>query len=111
MKELKFNYDGKSYTLAYSRESVRTMERTGFSLDNLSSMPVNMIPQLFYGAFAVHHRGIKRKLVDDIWESMEDKSTLITTLAEMYYGTIEDLLGEEDGEAEETTKKTSWVVE
>lgn len=110
MKELKFTYEGKSYTLAYSRESVRAMEKTGFSIDQISTMPVNAIPELFYGAFAMRHRGIKRKLVDEIYNSMEDKTGLITALAEMYYATIEDLLGD-DEEAEESTKKTTWVVE
>ena len=107
MKHINFTYEDRGYKLAFSRESVRTLETQGFDIDAISSQPVTMIPLLFYGAFHVYHRGIKRKKVDEIWEDMENKEGLVLKLVELYSETIEDLLGESEG-AE--AKKIKWEV-
>lgn len=107
MKHIGFTYDGKAYKLAFSRESVRTLEAQGFDIDAISTQPVTMIPLLFYGAFAVYHRGTKRKMVDEIWNNMTDKNGLVTKLVELYTETIEDLLDESEGTE---AKKITWEV-
>lgn len=106
MTKLTITYEGNKYTLAYSRESVRMIEQTGFDIGKIESMPASMIPQLFYGAFAMYHKGIKRKLVDEIWKAMTRKDELIVALVEMYGETIEDLLGDN----EDNTKNATWEV-
>lgn len=107
MKHIGFTYEDKAYKLAFSRESVRTLEGQGFDIEAVSTKPVTMIPLLFYGAFAVHHRGIKRKKVDEIWDNITDKNGLVLKLVELYGETIEDLL--EEGEGTEA-KKIMWEV-
>ena len=97
MDRIKFDYNGSHYELGYSRESVKQIEAQGFSLEKLTAQPMTMIPLLFYGAFALNHRGIKRKLVDEIWEIIKSES-LVQALTEMYSETISDLLGL-DGES------------
>lgn len=106
MTKVTITYEGKNYTLAYSRESVRMIEQTGFDIGKIESMPASMIPQLFFGAFAMYHKGIKRKLVDEIWKSTPNKNDLIVVLVEMYGETIEDLLGDN----EDNTKNATWEV-
>lgn len=106
MTKITITYEGKNYTLAYSRESVRMIEQTGFDIGKIESMPATMIPQLFYGAFSMYHKGIKRKQVDEIWKSMSKKDELIVVLVEMYSETIEDLLGNN----EDNTKNATWEV-
>lgn len=107
MKHIGFTYEGKAYKLAYSRESVRSLESQGFDIEAISSQPVTMIPLLFYGAFAVYHRGIKRKTVDEIWNYIADKNGLVLKLVELYGETIEDLLDESEGTE---AKKITWEV-
>lgn len=98
MDRIKFDYNGSHYELGYSRESVKQIEAQGFSIDKLTEQPATMIPLLFYGAFALNHRGIKRKLVDEIWEKIKG-GDIITALVEMYSATISDLMGA-DGESD-----------
>lgn len=86
-------YNGATYDLEYSRNSVKQMEQQGFALDKISEQPMNMIPMLVYGAFAKNHKGIKRSLVDEIYEHIADKvgdgdNGFIHALLEMYAETL-----------------------
>lgn len=91
-KTINIPYDGREYTLEYTRASVRTMERNGFVADDISRKPMTTIPDLFAGAFIAHHPTVKRKLSDEIYDSLGDKSGLIAALAEMYNDAVETLL-------------------
>ena len=56
MKQITFEYEGKDYTLEYTRNSVRTMERRGFVSDDITTKPMTVVPDLFAGAFlSVRH--------------------------------------------------------
>jgi len=72
------------------------MEQQGFVLDQISDKPMTMVPMLVYGAFAKHHKGIKRNLVDEIYEHISDKigdgeNGFIQALLEMYSETVNTL--------------------
>ena len=92
MDRIKFDYAGQHYELGYTRESVKQIEAQGFVLEEIGTKPQTMIPLLFYGSFAMNHRGIKRKLVDEIWELIKGED-IVKALIEMYSETIEDLMG------------------
>ncbi len=83
-KTLKFTYEGKDYTLEFTRESVRAMENTGFVADDLLTKPMTLLPNLFAGAFYAHHKKVKRSEIDKIFDAMTDKTDLIPKLVEMY---------------------------
>ena len=91
------SYQKKDYILEYSRTTAAQIEDQGFVLDQISEKPVKMIPLLVYGAFLKHNRGIKRNLVDEIYENLIDKAGdeetqgFIATLAEMYAETVQTL--------------------
>mgnify|MGYP003272939160 CR=1 FL=1 len=103
---IKLNYEGKAYSLEYSRQSVRTMEAQGFNIEDVNKKPMTMIPMLFYGAFLKHHTGMKRKLVDEIYDSIADKSGLLSALIELYGETLSTLTDD----AEESEGNASWEV-
>lgn len=103
--QIGFEYNDTEYTLEFNRKAVQGLERAGFSLDKLSEMPANFIPELFFGAFQMHHSGIKRSLVDEIYEAMGDKEALLRTLIEMYNETLDSLLASSD----EKGKNVSWT--
>ena len=95
-KQLNFNYDGKEYTLEFTRESIKQMEREGFVASDVVNKPMNTLPKLFAGAFKAHHRfDTKQKNIDEIFELFKNKQALVEKLAEMYSEPMETLMDDE----------------
>lgn len=109
MVTLKF--DGKTYELTYTRETVRTMERNGFDFQAFlnGKQPANYGFMLFTGAFASKHRKLPRKTMEAIWDHLEDKTKLTVALAEMYSATLDTLV--DAAAVEDDGKKVSWEME
>ena len=105
MSKIAITYDKKEYVLEYSRQSVKTMESQGFVLDELTSKPMTMIPMLFNGAFIKNHKGMKRALMDEIYEGLGDKTGLMEALMEMYADTLSTLTDDKGGEGNAT-----WAI-
>ena len=90
-KQIVFDYDGKTFTLEFTRKSVKKMESRGFVLSEIEAKPMTRIPELFAGAFIANHNGIAPDTIDGIYEKFEDKDSLIGALGEMYADTINTL--------------------
>ena len=107
------SYKNNDYVLEYSRTTAAQIEEQGFVLDQISEKPVKMIPLLVYGAFLRHNRGIKRSLVDEIYENLINKSGneesqgFIAVLAEMYAETVQTLT---DTKAVDEGNRAVWSV-
>jgi hypothetical protein len=96
-KQLNFEYKGKEYTLEFTRESIKQMEREGFVAGDVVTKPMLTLPKLFAGAFKAHHKfDIKQKTIDEIFELFKNKSALVEKLAEMYSEPIETLMDDEN---------------
>jgi len=93
-KQIRFEYDGKEYTLEFTRKSIETMERQGFIASDIADKPMTTLPALFAGAFLAHHRYVKKELVDEIYSKMTNKQDLLSKLAEMYNEPIQALMEE-----------------
>ncbi len=106
MSKIAITYEKNTYELEYNRNAVQMMERQGFNIDTLTTQPVTMIPILFYGAFSKNHTGIKRNLVDKIYDSLSNKQGLIGALVEMYAETVSTLM---EG-SPETEGNAVWEV-
>lgn len=109
-KQLKFKgNDGREYTLEFTRDSIRTMERNGFVIGEIDSKPMTVLPQLFRGAFLANHKFTKVETIDEIYAKLTRKSELIEKLAEMYNETIDTLVEEpEEGGEGNIEWETSW---
>lgn len=83
-KQLTFTYDGKDYTLEFTRRTVAEMEKKGFIASDITDKPMTTLPALFAGAFLAHHRFVKEDIVNDIYSKLTKKEDLIGKLAEMY---------------------------
>lgn len=95
-KQINFEYEEKEYTLEYTRESIKQMEREGFVASDIVNKPMNTLPKLFAGAFKAHHRfDTKQKKIDEIFELFKNKQALIEKLAEMYSEPMETLMDDE----------------
>lgn len=94
--KITITYNKNEYVLEYSRNAVKQMEQQGFVLDQIGDKPMTMVPLLVYGAFMKHNKGIKRTLVDEIYEHITDKvgdgeNGFIQALLEMYSETVNTL--------------------
>ena len=98
-KQLIFTYEGKEYTLEFTRRTVAEMEKKGFIASDITDKPMTMLPTLFAGAFLAHHRFVKEDVINDIYSKLTNKEDLIGKLAEMYNEPILTLV-EEPEEAE-----------
>lgn len=83
-KQLRFTYDGKDYTLEFTRRTVAEMEKKGFIASDITDKPMTTLPALFAGAFLAHHRFVKEDIINDIYSKLTKKEDLIGKLAEMY---------------------------
>ena len=99
-KQLNFEYNKKEYTLEYTRESVKQMEREGFVASDIVEKPMLTLPKLFAGAFKAHHRfDVKQKQIDEIFELFSNKQALVEKLAEMYAEPMETLMDNDNIDA------------
>lgn len=110
MKQICFTYDGKDYTLEFTRATVRQMERRGFVSDDVVTKPMTVIPDLFAGAFLSKHSNVKREKIDKIYDSLTGRKKLIEALTEMYNDTIETLIDEESDESGEANWTPNWEI-
>ncbi len=83
-KQLTFTYEGKDYTLEFTRRTVVEMEKKGFIASDITDKPMTTLPALFAGAFLAHHRFVKEDIINDIYSKLTKKEDLIGKLAEMY---------------------------
>ena len=89
----------QTYTLEFSRESVKFAEAHGFSFDDVSRYPMSKIPELFFYAFRKNHKNIARDKTDKILDKMNGiPNGLIERLAELYAEPFEALTILDEGE-------------
>ena len=79
-KQIIFSYEGKDYTLEYTRRTIQQMEAEGFVAED----------------------------IDKIFAGMPDKESLIGKLAEMYNEPIMSLMDEPDEKTGNVEWVTSW---
>lgn len=106
MSILKIAYNGKQYDLGFTRNTVVALERNGFNINEISSKPMTMLPMFWEGAFAAYNRGIKRSLMDEIYQNICDKQGLIGALTELYAETLNTLTDE----PEEAKGNATWEI-
>ena len=90
-KQIDFSYEGKDYTLEYTRASVKKMEDRGFIVTDVGKKPISTLPVLFAGAFLAHHPYEKKEVVDAIFGQFKDKESLLQKLGEMYNDPIRSM--------------------
>ena len=111
--QITLTYKNENYILEYSRLTASAIEKQGFNLDEITTKPNVMIPLLVHGAFLKHHRELKQKFIDEIYENLVNKTGnegeegFISVLAEMYAETVSTLTEEND--VEEGNAAT-WTV-
>lgn len=106
-KQITFSYEGKPYTLEFTRRTIRQMEQNGFNIQEITIHPMTVLPDFFAGAFRANHKNEKREKIDEIYKNMPDKDKLIEKLVEMYNEPLEALMDEPE---ENSAKKVDWTA-
>ncbi len=108
-KQITFEFEGKNYTLEFTRKSIEIMERQGFVISDIVDKPMSTLPALFAGAFLANHKWVKREVIDEIYEQMPNKQELLQKLAEMYNEPLEALMEDpEENEGNVVNWEASW---
>lgn len=94
MAVLKVEYKGKRYELGFTRNTVSALERQGFVITEVSDKPMTMLPMLWQGSFAAYNKGVKRSLMDEIYEHLPNKEGIIEALTELYVEPLNALTDE-----------------
>lgn len=104
---IKLKYDGKVYELTFTRETVRQIEGQGFNIQAFvnGSQPATQNPLLFRGSFYARNKKVKNKLIDEIYDHLDNKSDLLVALADLYSTTLETII---DTAAENDGKNVTW---
>ena len=97
---LKFKNEDIAYTLEFSRATVAEAERAGFDPEKVDSMPMTMVPMLFFYAFKMHHPSISRKKTDTIlFDELKGLNTdMANRLVDLYNAPFETLFNSEEDE-------------
>lgn len=95
-KTITITYEAQKFTLEFTRNSVKALDKKGFDISKISSTPLTTITELFSGAFIAHHATLKEEYKEQIYSQLKDKSKLLEVLAEMYNETITTLFEDPD---------------
>ena len=107
-KTITLTYEGKEYTLEFTRTTIAEMERRGFRATDIEAKPMLTLPALFAGAFLAHHRGIKANVVDAIFNKIPNKSDFILALGEMYNEPLESLTEDPEDDQGNAEWSQNW---
>ena len=107
-KQLNIKCAGQSYTLEYTRKTVKTMERNGFVIGEIFERPMTLLPTLFAGAFLANHPKVTQNEIKQIFEKMPRKSELVPLLAEMYNEPLVSLLDDPEEDEGNADWAASW---
>lgn len=106
-KQIHLTYQGKDYTLEFTRRSVEQMEAGGFNIEDIDRTAVTSIRTLFAGAFLAHHKWAKTAEIEKMYDALPNKHMLLETLIEMYAEPINAMFDEPD---EEDAGNATWDV-
>lgn len=103
-KTITLTYEGREYTLEFTRTTIAEMERRGFRATDIEAKPMLTLPALFSGAFLAHHRNVKANVIDAMFNKIPNKQDFIFALGEMYNEPLESLTDE----PEESEGNAEW---
>ena len=106
-KTITVKYDGKEYRLAFTRRSIVKMEEKGFNAAEAGKTPISSTMQLFSGAFLAKHPAVGEKLVQEIYQHLENKEGLNTALSQLYADAVQSIFAE----PEKSEKNATWAAE
>lgn len=81
---IEVTYQNKNYSFGFTRQTAANLEQAGFAAEELSSKPNLMVPLLVWYAAGAYNTGIKRRVVEEMYEEIQDKDGFLSALIEEY---------------------------
>lgn len=106
-KKIEFEDNGEKYVLEYNREAIKVMEARGFSVSELTSKPMTMLPLAFEGLFYKNHKKTKKSYIDECYDRFKDKSQLINVIGDMLSEVYDSLT---DDESDNEKGNLDWKI-
>ena len=111
-KSILLEFEGKDYTLQYTRRVVEGMERRGFRINELVDCPATQIPLLVHGAFQMHHKHVQPEKAMKIYNTLPNRDEFLGKLVELYQEPIRSLMeSPEDLEGDTEGNGTTWTAD
>lgn len=98
-KQIKFEFEGNSYTLEYNRKAIVEMEKSGVNLQDAEANPFSTYEALIKYAFYKNHKLLVENNPDkifEIWAELPHKEKLLEALMEMLSESVSFLASEPD---------------
>ena len=98
--KIKFEHEGIEYCLEYTADSLKKMEKSGFSFTKIEDNALTAPEELFYGAFIANHVTTPLRKKKEIYKALVaecDGETLTDALGEMISEAIEELTNKKSG--------------
>lgn len=73
-RRIKFDYNGKSYTLEFTADSLKRMQANGFNFGDIASQVVTVGEDLFAGAFIANHQSVPHRKRVEIYHELSEES-------------------------------------
>ena len=96
-KQITFKYEDDEYILEFNRDTFKKTEAAGIpfsridELENNAADALEVLPELWFRAFQMHHPSMTREKAEEIYHSMENKGGngetdfgLVQALIEIY---------------------------
>lgn len=84
---IKFSYEGEDYTLEYTADSLKKMQKEGFNFAEAERYALSLAEDLFSGAFIANHNNVPKKRRQEIFHDLsldggggEDLFDVLTTM-------------------------------
>lgn len=106
-KKIEFEDNGEKYILEYNREAIKMMEARGFSVTELTTKPMTMLPLAFEGLFYKNHKKAKKNYIDECYDRFKDKTQLINVIGDMLSEAYDSLT---DDESENDKGNLDWKI-
>lgn len=91
---IKFDYNGKSYTLEFTADSLRRMQNSGFNFGDLESQAVTVGEELFAGAFIANHQSVPHRKRVEIYHELCEESADGDTITEILVAMVNEAFEE-----------------
>lgn len=96
----------KSYELGFTRESIKELEKNGFSVRDAQDEKVSAILLLVEGAFKTYQPDITDEEIWEVWGKLPQKDSLYPAIIELFQEPIKML-----DNPDEKKGNASWKVE
>lgn len=102
-KQINITHNGETYTLEFTRTTVKMLEQNGFKYEEFLDKPMSNVELAFTAAFIKNHPKIQQITIDEIYDSCKDKDKLIASLKVMIDDCYESLLRDPEDDSGNTT--------